>query len=127
MKGLDQSDMHDKTVRLFDAQLTEWARLACEEWGFACPPSEFFEKVTARLPDGLRATLGFGLEEGLVIPQGHTFLLKGLAPGKGPYRWFRNRLSYNRERHCVGGRSCTNARLRMKTTPSLARARFAAS
>jgi hypothetical protein len=80
--------VHDKAVQLFDAQLTGWARLACEEWGFACPPSEFFAKMTARLPEGLRATIGFGLEQGLVIPQGHSFLVKGLGPGKGPYRWF---------------------------------------
>jgi len=80
--------MHDKAVQLFEAQLTEWARLACEEWGFACPSSEFFENMISRLPEGLRATIGLGLEQGLVIPQGYTFLLKGLAPGKGPYRWF---------------------------------------
>jgi hypothetical protein len=85
---VDQSGVHDKAVQLFDAQLTGWARLACEEWGFAFPPSEFFEKMTSRLPEGLRATIGFGLEQGLVIPQGYSFLVKGLGPGKGPYRWF---------------------------------------
>lgn len=80
--------MNDRAVELFDAQLREWARLACEEWGFAPPPSEFFERITSRLPEGLRATIGSGLEQGLVIPQGYGFTLKGLAPSKGPYRWF---------------------------------------
>jgi hypothetical protein len=88
IEDVDQTSAHNKTVQLFDAQLTGWARLACEEWGFACPPSEFFEKMTSRLPEGLRATIGFGLEHGLVIPQGYSFFVKGLRPGKGPYRWF---------------------------------------
>jgi len=88
MGNLHQADMHDKAVKLFEAQWTEWAKLVCEEWGSTCPPSEFLEKMTSRLPEGLRATIGLGLEQGLVIPQGYTFLLKGLAPGKGPYRWF---------------------------------------
>src|SRR5258705_1316138 len=88
VQSVDQTGMHDKALHLFDAQLTAWARLACEEWGFACPPAEFFEKMTARLPEGLQATLGFGLEQGLVIAQGSSFLVKGLGPGKRPYRWF---------------------------------------
>jgi hypothetical protein len=80
--------MHEQALKLFDAQLREWARIACEEWGFASPSSEFFEKVTSRLPEGLRATIGSRLEEGLVNPQGYAFRLKGLAPSKGPCRWF---------------------------------------
>lgn len=85
---MNQSGMYNQAVQLFDAQLTEWARAACEEWRFKHPTSEFFEKMTSRLPEGLRATIGFGLEQGLVIPKGYTFLLKGLEPNKGPYRWF---------------------------------------
>jgi hypothetical protein len=88
-KGLKgEPRMYEQAVKLFDEQLTEWARIACEEWGFKPPSSEFFEKVTSRLPEGLRATIGSGLEQGLVIPQGYAFRLKGLAPSKGPYRWF---------------------------------------
>jgi|SRR5262245_1304987 len=88
IQTVDQTSMHVRAVQLFDAQLPAWARFACEEWGFACPSTEFFEKMTTRLPEGLRATLGVGLEQGLLIPQGSSFLVKGLGPGKGPYRWF---------------------------------------
>ena len=66
--------MHEQAVKLFDAQLREWARAACDEWGFAPSPSEFFEKITSRLPEGLRATIGSGLEQGLVIRQGYAFI-----------------------------------------------------
>jgi hypothetical protein len=29
-----------------------------------------------------------GIEEGLIVPQGRTFTLRGLAANKGPYAWF---------------------------------------
>ncbi len=43
----------------------------------------FFEKMTARLPEGLRATLGFGLEQGLVIPQAPASFLRAWGRAKG--------------------------------------------
>lgn len=39
--------------------------------------------------------LAEGIAEGIIVPAGRVFTLKGLAPGKGPYAWFSR---YNAER-----------------------------
>ena len=76
----------------FDNYFRDWARAACEEWGYPMPSNRYYAKVYERFPEGLRALLGFGLKSGLIISNGGTFTLKGLPPEKGPYHWFsRNR------------------------------------
>ena len=76
----------------FDNYLRDWARAACEEWGYPMPSDRYYAKLCERLPEGLRALLGSGLNSGLIISKGGAFTLKGLPPNKYPYHWFsRNR------------------------------------
>lgn len=75
-------------VSLFSHHFMEWVIIACSEWGYSEPKEEFYEKANKRLPEGVRTLLGVGIEEGIIIAQGHKFLLKGLSPNKGPYSWF---------------------------------------
>ena len=72
----------------FDSVFREWTRAACREWGFPEPDEAYYLDTFARLSPGLRTLLAAGLHDGLIIPQGRTFTLRGLAPGKGPYAWF---------------------------------------
>jgi hypothetical protein len=75
-------------VTSFDSCFREWTRAACAEWGYPEPEDRYYVEAFARLPPGLRTLLAAGLRDGLIIPQGRTFTLRGLAPGKGPYAWF---------------------------------------
>ena len=72
----------------FRTALREWVAAACVEWGWPTPGDAYFRRVNERLPAGLRALLARGLASGLIIPQGRTFMLRGLSEGKGPYAWF---------------------------------------
>jgi hypothetical protein len=74
----------------FDNYFRDWARAACEQWGYPMPSDRYYAKVYERLPEGLRALLGFGIDSGLIISKegGIAFTLKGLPPGKGHYHWF---------------------------------------
>lgn len=83
-------------LRRFNEHFAEWVSLACQEWGFPEPANSFYERVYARLPEGVRYLLGQGLQEGTIIPQGHRFSLKGLAANSGPFSWF-SRYSAARE------------------------------
>lgn len=80
--------MIEKFQTAFDQQVRLWASTACDEWGFPQPSVEFFEKLKERIPGGLFATIGFGLEKGIVLPSGCTFRIKGISQSKGPYNWF---------------------------------------
>jgi hypothetical protein len=51
-------------------------------------PTSAWDENAGRSTVGLRTILAAGLREGLIIPQGRTFTLRGLTPGKGPYAWF---------------------------------------
>ncbi len=73
---------------LFDKHFRAWVASACADWNYPNPTKQYFEKVNRRLPQGLRISLGIGIEEGVIIPQGHEFVLEGLSPSKGPYNWF---------------------------------------
>jgi hypothetical protein len=72
----------------FDGHFRDWVSLACRNWDVPCPPETYFAKVYARLPEGLRALLGLGLKNGLIVPRGQVFGLTGLSSKKGPYNWF---------------------------------------
>jgi hypothetical protein len=80
--------MFERLRRTFDQQLRLWASTACDEWEFPQPTEQFFAGLDERLPGGLLATIGFGLETGIVLPSGCTFKIKGLSQSKGPYNWF---------------------------------------
>jgi hypothetical protein len=75
----------------FDSELRGWVLAACREWSWSEPSSEYYAGIVARLPEGLRTLLASGLSEGLIVPHGWRFTLKGLPPGKGPYQWFSER------------------------------------
>ncbi len=72
----------------FNNHFRNWSRATCEEWGYPIPSDRYYAKVYERLPEGLRALLGFGLKSGLIISNDGAFTLKGLPPVKGPYHWF---------------------------------------
>lgn len=85
----------ERLTKLFDGHMTAWVASACEEWGFDTPVEPILESVRQRLPPGIRAIIGLGIERVIIIPAGHTFKLKGLTDGKGPYKWLSR---YNQER-----------------------------
>jgi hypothetical protein len=80
--------MFQRYQTTFDQQVRLWASAACHEWGFPEPSEQFFEKLNERLPSGLLATIGFGIDKGIVVPDGCAFRIKGLTQTKGPYNWF---------------------------------------
>ena len=80
--------MLERFRMVFDEQVRLWASTACAEWGFLPPLQEFFTRLNERLPGGLLATIGFGVEKGIVLPRGCTFNIQGAGQSKGPYNWF---------------------------------------
>ncbi len=74
----------------FDMCIRDWSRAACEAWRCPEPGDDYYERISRRLPDGLRSLIALGVGEGYIIPDGAKFTLKGL-PGKGPYAWFSRR------------------------------------
>jgi hypothetical protein len=92
----------DGFCQTFDYRVRGLASTACADYGYEAPTDAFFESLFSRLPPGLRSTLGQGLASGLLVLDGRTFNLSGLASRKGPYNWFArdkstNRLSVNWE------------------------------
>jgi hypothetical protein len=82
-------------MTLFENYFRQWTKSACLEWGFPEPGEDFFSAARARLPLGVCTLLAEGIAQGIIIPAGRVFSLKGLAAGKGPYAWFSR---YNAER-----------------------------
>lgn len=74
--------------KIFDEQVKLWTSTACEEWGFSQPSENFFTQLKERLPKGLLATIGFGVEKGIVLTNGCTFRIESMGHLKGPYNWF---------------------------------------
>ena len=72
----------------FERSIIRCANCAADEFGYARPPAEFFDNLKTRLPWGVRACLGIGLESGLLIIDGRTFKLASIGEEKGPYNWF---------------------------------------
>lgn len=71
-----------------ERHLTDWALAASVDWSFDTSVEPVVEAIKGRLPKGLRGLIALGIEKGILLPEGRTFTLKGLAPGKGPYNWF---------------------------------------
>lgn len=84
---LNLSPMTAMAAHDFDAYFRDWVEVACEAWQYPHPGDDYYERVSRRLPEGLRALVTVGVREGLIIPQGFMFTLLG-HPGKGPYTWF---------------------------------------
>jgi hypothetical protein len=74
----------------FDSWLREWVGVACDAWHYPEPDEAYYERLRRRVPEGLRALIALGVADGLVVPEGAKFTLRGL-PGKGPYAWFSRR------------------------------------
>lgn len=72
----------------FNEQFLKWVNSACGAWGYPEPSKAYYEKVNKRVPEGVRALLGEGIKQGIILTRGHKFSLKGLTPNKGPYSWF---------------------------------------
>jgi hypothetical protein len=87
-RRLERYRMLESFQRTFDEQVRLWASAASKDWDFPDPSEEFFAKLRERLPNGLLATIGFGIEKGIVLPSGRTFKIKGMNQSKGPYNWF---------------------------------------
>lgn len=65
------------------------ADAACGDWDYPRPDDTWFAEVRARLPIGLRTSVGEGFEAGLLsMADGFRFTMRDLAPGKGPYALF---------------------------------------
>lgn len=74
--------------QIFDEQIKLWASNACEQWGFTLPSEDFYTHLKERLPKGLLATIGYGVQKGIVLATGCTFRIKSMGHLKGPYNWF---------------------------------------
>ena len=72
----------------FDLAFRRWVNSACEDWGYRKQGEDYYSTAYSTLPEKIRALLGKGLKDGIVIPQGRRFTLKGLSSEKGPYNWF---------------------------------------
>ena len=84
----------------FDEQVRLWASTACKKWGFPHPSEQFFTRLKERLPKGLLATIGFGIEKGIVLPSGCTFKIKGMNRMALP--WILNRQdAHHRQGHLL--------------------------
>jgi hypothetical protein len=59
------------------AYLRDWVQAACEAWQYPHPGEEYYDRISRRLPEGLRALVTIGVREGLIIPEGLTFTLRG--------------------------------------------------
>ena len=66
-------------------KIREWVRSASVAWRYGEPGPDYYERIVQRLPAGLRSLLAAGIEEGLILPEGPKFTLRGLT-GKGPTR-----------------------------------------
>ncbi len=71
----------------FDRYFKAWVKAACMDWGYPEPSEEYYTKIYSKLPEGLQTLLSLGCEEGLIVPHGRTFRLKGIPPKK-VYNWF---------------------------------------
>lgn len=78
----------NESGRSVNSFLVDWASAACADWGFDNPAAETIDIWNRRLPPGLQGMIALGIGKGIVLPQGRTFSLQGLAAGKGPYNWF---------------------------------------
>lgn len=74
----------------WDGCLRGWVCAACEVWRYPEPAEAYYDRIARRLPEGLRTLVAAGVTEGLIIPRGYKFTLKGLI-GKAPYAWFSQR------------------------------------
>jgi len=78
----------------FDRNFRQWVNRTCKEWGYGNPPENYYDKIYARLPSGLRTILGYGIAQGIILDAGRSksgsagFRPKGLPEMKGPYSWF---------------------------------------
>jgi hypothetical protein len=59
--------------------------------GVAGAHSRLLRRTRCAPSPGLRATIAFGLAEGLILSNGWKFTLTDLPTGKGPYRWVSQR------------------------------------
>ena len=75
-------------IDTFNEHFLKWVNSACGEWSYPEPSKAYYEKVNKRIPEGVRTLIGEGIKQGIILTHGHKFLLKGLAPMKGPYSWF---------------------------------------
>jgi len=80
--------MYERYIIDFNRQVRVWASIDCKDWGFPEPSEQLFEKLYKRLPKGLLATIGFGINKGIIVPNGCFFRIKGMNQSKGPYNWF---------------------------------------
>lgn len=75
-------------LQKFDSAFRQWVKEACQEWGYGEPSQQYFSYIDQRLPEGLRALLGYGIKNKVIIPKGRVFTLKDLPQSKGTYNWF---------------------------------------
>ncbi len=79
---------HEQTGQGPRQSVVEWGRAAAAAFGYPPPGDAWADRVLARLPQGLLASVDQGVRDGLLRLEGHQFRPAGLPPGKGPYSWF---------------------------------------
>ena len=80
--------MYERYTMDFNRQVRVWASIACKNWGFPEPSEQLFEKLYRRLPSGLLATIGFGINNGIIVTAGCTFSVNRVNKLNGSYNWF---------------------------------------
>jgi hypothetical protein len=78
----------------FDLLFRELTERTCKEWGYPSPDHKFYLECFARLPEGLRQTLSYGIAKEIILDIGLSKTRSAafrpyLVPNsKGPYSWF---------------------------------------
>jgi hypothetical protein len=78
----------------FDRTFKELVRRTCKEWDYDLPKEQYYKGVYKRFPLGLRATLGFGFSQKIILDAGKSktgsaaFRPVNVPASKGPYSWF---------------------------------------
>jgi len=73
-------------VSSFDDLVRASVLAACQEWGYPPPDGLWYERLSGRLPAGLRSLFEIGLDlELLRMVDGFRFTMRDLPQGKGPY------------------------------------------
>jgi hypothetical protein len=88
----------------FDLLFKQLVERTCIEWGYSFPGEKYYLDVYARLPEGLRRAIFYGLQKGIILDAGSSktgsaaFRPSVTSEEKGPYSWFERDITKKRPR-----------------------------
>lgn len=78
----------------FDLLFQELAERTCQKWGYPSPDHKFYADCFARLPEGLKQIISYGISKRIILDAGLSktgsaaFRPYHVPDSKGPYSWF---------------------------------------